>query len=309
MQDSVMEQADSKTIKKVAQMTGRKTVLYYNHARRCWAEIIEGPESGLKFPLAVSLDVSPTLAADMLTHNLNNRRIDTRRVKRYATSIIKGEWRINNDDICFDVDGNLINGQHRLKAIIDSGKTVPMSFKFGCSPDALITIDEGRARSNYDVLKITGHPSSKAALAATNFILEQTQRKHTMPRADILAFNERCREGGEFATKLKSTPWAIAPIHAVIVRAFYHYRDPEERARLERFVEILSTGLYDNADEDAAAIFLRNSISRAGTISNSKDRMTFYRRAEAAIENFMTKTKVQFLKGFDRELFPLPEEK
>lgn len=69
--------------------------------------------------------ITPAIAESYLQHNTNNyRAISHTRVKTYAEDMRNGCWQVNGEAIEFAEDGTLLNGQHRLKAIIDSGATV-----------------------------------------------------------------------------------------------------------------------------------------------------------------------------------------
>ena len=71
-------------------------------------------------------DMTPERAGELLARNRNIRRIDPAWVHELALRILEGSFELRKDGIDLDIEGNLINGQHRLSAIIESGKTVPM---------------------------------------------------------------------------------------------------------------------------------------------------------------------------------------
>lgn len=65
--------------------------------------------------------ITPVKAAEYLALNKNNRKLNEATVERYVNMMSKGEWIMNGEPICFDRYGNLVNGQHRLTAIIRFG--------------------------------------------------------------------------------------------------------------------------------------------------------------------------------------------
>lgn len=69
--------------------------------------------------------ITPAIAQEYLKHNTNNyRRISETRIHTYAEDMRNGCWQTNGEAIAFSESGTLLNGQHRLKAIIESGTTV-----------------------------------------------------------------------------------------------------------------------------------------------------------------------------------------
>jgi ParB-like chromosome segregation protein Spo0J len=70
--------------------------------------------------------VTPGLARLLLTHNhIENRKRDARRVRDIAEAIGQGRL-VDTSPIEFDEELNLINGQHRLRAVIEAGCSVQM---------------------------------------------------------------------------------------------------------------------------------------------------------------------------------------
>lgn len=82
--------------------------------------------------------VTPTLAASYLAMNKLNRDRSSGHVRRLADAMLSGAWKENGDTIVFNC-GRLIDGQHRLAAIIESGVTVKMLIVEGVDADAFTT--------------------------------------------------------------------------------------------------------------------------------------------------------------------------
>jgi hypothetical protein len=103
-------------------------------------------------------ELTPTFAAELLSRRHANQR-DLRRsqVRAYAQAMKDGRWRWIGDAIKFDTDLYVIDGQHRLAAIVESGVTlhdVPtITIK---DPDAIRSIDQGLPRSLNDMLATSG---------------------------------------------------------------------------------------------------------------------------------------------------------
>lgn len=77
------------------------------------------------------MKISPCMAKKWLENAaVGNRRVDMRTVSRYANDMQSGHWELTHQGIAFDADGHLIDGQHRLRAIIQSGMDVEMQVSF-----------------------------------------------------------------------------------------------------------------------------------------------------------------------------------
>ncbi len=64
--------------------------------------------------------VTPRRAAEYLERNTANRPLSKRTVREFAEAMRRGEWRVTHQGIAFDTEGALVDGQHRLAAIIEA---------------------------------------------------------------------------------------------------------------------------------------------------------------------------------------------
>jgi hypothetical protein len=88
--------------------------------------------------------------------------------KRYLSDMNAGKWQPWVEQIAFDTDERLINGQHVLWALIRSEPGhVPLIVQIGLPPEAFAGFDKNRKRSARDDLKVQGveKPGEVAAVA------------------------------------------------------------------------------------------------------------------------------------------------
>ena len=104
--------------------------------------------------------VTPKIAKEYLKGNLNNRKISKRTVKFLADQMKYNLFKENGESIVFDENGNLNDGQHRLHAIIESGKSFYIVVVKGVKAKTMATYDTGKNRSAADVLSLNGYNSS-----------------------------------------------------------------------------------------------------------------------------------------------------
>lgn len=132
---------------------------------------IQEVESELRYR---RISVSPALAESILTGNTDNRPVDQSRVNRYAKQMAAGYWKETSAELVqIASNGRLIDGQHRLKAIIQSGVTVTMTVVDGCDADTFDVIDTGKTRTHNDVFAIDGMPKGTAPLARIVYLYDK----------------------------------------------------------------------------------------------------------------------------------------
>ena len=117
------------------------------------------------------VEVGPDLAEEWLQRNRRNRRIRDERVERYAEQIKDGEWMLSPDAIAFDYNGKLINGQHRLKAILKAEMPARFLVATGLQPGAFKISDVGVKRTGGDILRIEGFKNPEEMASATRLMV------------------------------------------------------------------------------------------------------------------------------------------
>lgn len=110
--------------------------------------------------------VTPTYATALLAKNIQNRPISRDTVNRYAAQMKAGLWKFNGDPIRIASGGELLDGQHRLQAVVQSGVAQEMVVIRGIHRTAFDTIDLGRKRGAADILAIAGVGGNRHVIAA-----------------------------------------------------------------------------------------------------------------------------------------------
>jgi hypothetical protein len=149
--------------------------------------------------------VTPEIAHDWLGYNTHNRRLRDRVVIAYATDIKAGAWQWNGESIKFAADGKLLDGQHRLAAVIAADIPVQMLVVRGLPNETQDTVDGGAKRKFSDVLQLRGEMnySTLAALLRRIALWESGVRKagsNTTPtNAQLLQVLEKYPEARDAA--------------------------------------------------------------------------------------------------------------
>lgn len=117
---------------------------------------IYGIDATSRYPnIRISIEtITPEIAEKMLQANVGNR--DPKR-EAIAKAIQNGEWTLNGATIVFDENGNLTDGQNRLRACITANKPIDTIVVRGIPRTAQITMDVGVKRQLNDYLKMAGY--------------------------------------------------------------------------------------------------------------------------------------------------------
>ena len=123
-------------------------------------------------------------AVTLLGNNSHNRKLRATRTNTYAIDMLHGNWVTTGDTIKFSKEGVLLDGQHRLAALVQAATTgavvskdeklepqprlqIPMVIVRGLDEEAQEAMDTGAARSLSDVLELNRGEKNANTLATT----------------------------------------------------------------------------------------------------------------------------------------------
>lgn len=122
-------------------------------------------------PITEVVAITPTMAADILKNNQDNRAITKSKVESYASDMLAGRFiGLNGETIKIAAGGELNDGQHRLMAILKSGVTLETLVTFGLERDSRMTLDQGKVKSPGDYLGMSGLKNSHKLAAIAHVI-------------------------------------------------------------------------------------------------------------------------------------------
>jgi hypothetical protein len=91
-----------------------------------------------------------------MVDNGMQRNLSANTVDRYAADMAAGMWKENGDAVRISASGKLVDGRHRLSAIIKSGCQIRAVVITGLDDIAIRTIDRGKRRTMRDVFRCAG---------------------------------------------------------------------------------------------------------------------------------------------------------
>ena len=116
-------------------------------------------------------DITPERAADLLSQKASNRSLSETMVARYASDIAMGRWKVTGDTVKIDKKGKLIDGQHRLAAVIAAGIPIKTYVVYGIESAAMDVMDSGKKRTPGDMLHILGYKSTHRLAAIARWLI------------------------------------------------------------------------------------------------------------------------------------------
>lgn len=202
--------------------------------------------------------VTPKLASEMLSRNSRNRPLSATRVNALALAMREGRFSFNGDSIRFGTDGVLLDGQHRLAAIVASGVSQMQCVIRGLNPKVFATIDQSAKRTGSDVISMMGGKNTHRVSSTLQFMLAyergdiSTAGWNRVPpdviqqeyprRADALARAVGC-VGTGMTTAVGRFGSVLAGIYCLVER--------DHREDIEAFVNDLTLGIGLSAGDPA----------------------------------------------------------
>jgi hypothetical protein len=228
-----------------------------------------------------TVHVTPAMAEEWLKANSVNRAISRATVEMLVAEILSGSWVLTEQGIAFDIAGNLVDGQHRLTAIVRAGKTVPIRVTHN-APSIRAPRDRGRGRRVGDFLYWSdGTLVEDGQLVAAMVVLLEnlagnTRRRGSASRGqEILSANE---EGFRFVCSFVGRSAISTPVLASIAFAY-----PTNHAKVGIFTESYRSGV--NLAHGSPILALRNSTREKPKTSG--DRRNHMYRTFNAVRAFV----------------------
>jgi len=110
--------------------------------------------------------VTPEIARELLLKNSSNRPMNESTVRWYKRQMEAGQWTISGQTISISDDGRLMDGQHRLKAVILSNKSIMFNISYNIPFGSFVNYDSLRTRGVCDVFAISGITNYKSISSA-----------------------------------------------------------------------------------------------------------------------------------------------
>ena len=220
------------------------------------------------------IEVTPQLAELWMSQSEYNFRTQASSyVEMYAAQMTAGQWHPNLNPILIDIDNNILDGGHRLSAIIKSGVPIEMLVIRNVSKVFADGLDYLRSRTASQWLADRGAPYPHVAAAVVKSYLLISLRKWGT-KAKRLAPTDINHAYGEMKDRVQSTVTVVnksnkvAPVSTIGGIYLYAAKNlecmPHESHAITLFNDLLRgavRGPDDSPPVQLAGLLHRNRIS------------------------------------------------
>lgn len=258
--------------------------------------------------------VTPELANELLKLNMeNNRNLTSSIVSKYSREMTEGQWMLS-DPIKFSTSAELIDGQHRLNAVIKSGTSQLFVFILGYPKDSAEVLDQGKKRTAKDIASIRGDSIGHTNISIFRMIYSMANdpsgNNHSpvLPPRNVASACMIYKERLDFALNHRGKKNAVsyAPVLAAVFAAYPH----ENHQRLLEFLECWHSGVVVKGTGDNAAIALRRTFEKMDRGASGRAiRVDIFGKAQSALNAFLKNQNIQHVKGTSKLLWSLDEFK
>lgn len=135
---------------------------------------MENPEAGLELTVMVA-DLRAEGAELLLAGNSRNRTLREANVRRITDDLLSGDWTFDSSPIRVSRDGALLDGQHRLTALVRAAEqdpeiTMRALVVIGLDGETQMVMDGGVRRTAGEQLGLRGVPNYLPVAACTSVI-------------------------------------------------------------------------------------------------------------------------------------------
>jgi hypothetical protein len=259
--------------------------------------------------------ITPKKAAELLEANTTNRPLSMPVVRAFAEAMKRGDWLVTHQGIAFDTNGVLVDGQHRLAAIIEAEVPIDLTVFTEVEPGTFDVLDTGKRRNAADVLAIEGEKNSTmlAAMVRTVWLYENrpdlgwSGGKSAVTNHQIVQTLDAHPRLREFLSVGEQVAAATGMIKSAAGAASYLVEQANKRADLTPWFE----GIIDGAGlqrQDPRLLFRRVMFAmarkQAGQVQRRRDTREHVALYLKAFNAWATSEPITGLRFSPREAMP-----
>lgn len=257
--------------------------------------------------------ITPEIANKLLSQNNGNRKLSDRNVNFLYSQMIDGKWKLTADTIKIGTNGRLMDGQHRLQALVKYGKPIDMFVAEGLHDNVMPVLDTGKNRTAGDVLSMNGFKSSNNIAGAVRSIILFQQGVYASDKAgkiakatnaDILRFTEENPEIHEVLQYVNGVYRQFRFMTQSNLAMLYWVLSKKNATQCDIFFEKYASGIELGVTSPIRHLrerLLKNSVNKSKLSTRDKVALFIY-----AWNAFRKETRVQQLTLQKNYNFPKP---
>jgi hypothetical protein len=244
-------------------------------------------------PWATFIEITPETAREILRFQ-RNRDLRKHIVKKFSKLIRTGRFGLTHQGIAFNTDGQMIDGQHRMTACVETGRPIFVLVAFNMPQESFLQVDRGANRSAGDDLKTMGLEASTSEgnrFAAAARIVAAVDKGYDPTLSDTGSFAEPAEMPGikERHPKLADT---VAWARLILARSAVKYppagfaglltlmREVDDRKALS-LAERMTVGVPLSVDDPANLVRNAQSAGHGKSAAGSARSAFMYRFVRA----------------------------
>ena len=218
------------------------------------------------------IEVTPRMCETWLDKNINNRPLNQRHVNLLTRTMLQGDWDLNGESLKFDVDGNILDGQHRMWACIESDTPFKTMVIYNLERITFDTIDTGRNRNAPDVLSMNGEVNT----VLLSGVLKHVGRYYSgqmlstgkITNKEIESLLDTHPKTREIVAKLSRGAYRVPWCAPTLIGTCWYLAQQKSTAQAESFFHGLIFGA--NLEPKSPILTLRNKFISAQTTKGQK---------------------------------------
>jgi len=251
--------------------------------------------------------VTPKMAIEWLATTVKNRRLKDQHVQQLSHDMRTKRWKQNGESIKFDWDDHLMDGQHRLHAVVRADEPFVFLVVRGLDPKSFDTLDNQATRKYADVLSAEGEKSTTLLSSALGILANYHLNRGTFrqgftmgERASTLALFPDVREAVNPAHSLyRNCAFKLMPPGPVVF-CYYAFRKADPKKAEEFFNQ--AWGGLNLVSGTPCAVLKKSLESKANRFKSIPSKMALVVKAWNA---FVEGDSIQALRFLDKtEAFP-----
>lgn len=209
--------------------------------------------------------ITPEIASKILGANTDNRKLNLNHVKFLSDQIVSGNWKETGDPVKIAPNGRLLDGQHRLSAIVKSEHPISVWVARDVPEEVFTVLDTGKVRSAGDALSIAGLKSSTSQAALAKAVMAYDSGKinnksRSITNQETLDF---CKQHDLLPSVNLAATYALkgSPVKAGIIAITHYLFSRIDQDQADSFMESLCLGV--NIQKGSALYLIREKLNKA----------------------------------------------